>query len=193
MLAWAVREGATNVIRHSGASHCTMRISAGLADAAVEVVDDGGAGRRSARCTGRRRLGRAAGSTARRYAAMGCRAARARRGPARDGSRPAPRPGGGFRLAVVGPRCRADGGQSMIRVLIAEDQGDGPRRAREPARARARHRGRRPGARAATRWWQPPRRRRARRRPARHRDAGRRPASRRPSSCARAAARQSGS
>jgi two-component system sensor histidine kinase DesK len=41
VLAWAVREGATNVIRHSGARHCTLRISAGLADAAVEVLDDG--------------------------------------------------------------------------------------------------------------------------------------------------------
>ena len=25
VLAWAVREGATNVIRHSGARHCTFR------------------------------------------------------------------------------------------------------------------------------------------------------------------------
>jgi two-component system sensor histidine kinase DesK len=36
-----VREGATNVIRHSRASHCTMTISSTLADAGVEVVDDG--------------------------------------------------------------------------------------------------------------------------------------------------------
>jgi two-component system sensor histidine kinase DesK len=42
VLAWAVREGATNVMRHSGASRCTMRVSAGLVDAAVEVIDDGG-------------------------------------------------------------------------------------------------------------------------------------------------------
>jgi two-component system, NarL family, sensor histidine kinase DesK len=41
VLAWAVREGATNVIRHSGASRCQVRVHAGLADAAVEVVDDG--------------------------------------------------------------------------------------------------------------------------------------------------------
>jgi two-component system, NarL family, sensor histidine kinase DesK len=41
VLAWTVREGATNVIRHSGARHCTLRISAGLPDAGVEVVDDG--------------------------------------------------------------------------------------------------------------------------------------------------------
>jgi two-component system sensor histidine kinase DesK len=41
VLAWAVREGATNVIRHSGARHCTLRITASLTDAGVEVVDDG--------------------------------------------------------------------------------------------------------------------------------------------------------
>jgi two-component system sensor histidine kinase DesK len=41
VLAWAVREGATNVIRHSGATHCQVRVVAGLGDAGVEVVDDG--------------------------------------------------------------------------------------------------------------------------------------------------------
>jgi two-component system sensor histidine kinase DesK len=42
VLAWTVREGATNVIRHSGAHHCMLRISASLTDAGVEVIDDGG-------------------------------------------------------------------------------------------------------------------------------------------------------
>ncbi|MBV9604166.1 MAG: hypothetical protein JO027_03620 [Solirubrobacterales bacterium] len=42
VLAWTVREGATNVIRHSGARHCRMRITASLTDAGVEVIDDGG-------------------------------------------------------------------------------------------------------------------------------------------------------
>jgi two-component system sensor histidine kinase DesK len=41
VLAWAVREGATNVIRHSAAHHCTLRVTATLADAGVEVIDDG--------------------------------------------------------------------------------------------------------------------------------------------------------
>ena len=41
VLAWTVREGATNVIRHSGAHHCTLRIRASLTDAGVEVLDDG--------------------------------------------------------------------------------------------------------------------------------------------------------
>jgi two-component system, NarL family, sensor histidine kinase DesK len=41
VLAWTVREGATNVIRHSGARHCQVRVRAGDGDAAVEVLDDG--------------------------------------------------------------------------------------------------------------------------------------------------------
>jgi two-component system, NarL family, sensor histidine kinase DesK len=41
VLAWTVREGATNVIRHSGATRCRVRVRADLVDAAVEVVDDG--------------------------------------------------------------------------------------------------------------------------------------------------------
>ncbi len=41
VLAWAVREGATNVIRHSGARHCSLRISSTLAGTTLEVVDDG--------------------------------------------------------------------------------------------------------------------------------------------------------
>ena len=37
LFAWTVREGVTNVIRHSGASRCTVRLAAG----GVEVADDG--------------------------------------------------------------------------------------------------------------------------------------------------------
>jgi two-component system, NarL family, sensor histidine kinase DesK len=44
VLAWAVREGATNVIRHSGARRCALKISASLTDATVEVIDDGPGG-----------------------------------------------------------------------------------------------------------------------------------------------------
>jgi two-component system, NarL family, sensor histidine kinase DesK len=47
VLAWAVREGATNVIRHSGATRCAMKISAGLGTTTLEVVDDGGGARGS--------------------------------------------------------------------------------------------------------------------------------------------------
>jgi two-component system sensor histidine kinase DesK len=41
VLAWAVREGATNVIRHSRARHCTLQVTSSLSDAGVEVIDDG--------------------------------------------------------------------------------------------------------------------------------------------------------
>ncbi|MHB1467851.1 MAG: sensor histidine kinase [Solirubrobacteraceae bacterium] len=41
LLAWTVREGTTNVIRHSGARSCRVAIDPGLARASVEVVDDG--------------------------------------------------------------------------------------------------------------------------------------------------------
>jgi two-component system, NarL family, sensor histidine kinase DesK len=41
VLAWTVREGATNVIRHSGARHCQVRVRMGDGDAGVEVLDDG--------------------------------------------------------------------------------------------------------------------------------------------------------
>ncbi|HTD78777.1 MAG TPA: sensor histidine kinase [Chloroflexota bacterium] len=41
VLAWAVREGATNVIRHSRARHVSVRAGASVSEAFVEVVDDG--------------------------------------------------------------------------------------------------------------------------------------------------------
>jgi two-component system, NarL family, sensor histidine kinase DesK len=49
VLAWSVREGATNVIRHSGARHCEVRVHGGSGEVAVEILDDGrGAGENSA-------------------------------------------------------------------------------------------------------------------------------------------------
>lgn len=44
VLAWTVREGATNVIRHSQAKRCSIRVSQGETAASVEVVDDGRGG-----------------------------------------------------------------------------------------------------------------------------------------------------
>jgi two-component system, NarL family, sensor histidine kinase DesK len=41
VLAWAVREGATNMIRHSGAGHARITIQPGLATAELEIADDG--------------------------------------------------------------------------------------------------------------------------------------------------------
>jgi two-component system, NarL family, sensor histidine kinase DesK len=41
LLAWTVREGTTNVIRHSGASHCRVAIEPGPTQTIAEVTDDG--------------------------------------------------------------------------------------------------------------------------------------------------------
>jgi two-component system sensor histidine kinase DesK len=41
VLAWAVREGTTNVIRHSHATHCAIRVRTSGEHAAVEIEDDG--------------------------------------------------------------------------------------------------------------------------------------------------------
>jgi two-component system, NarL family, sensor histidine kinase DesK len=41
VLAWAVREGTTNVVRHSGARSCAIRVRGNADTAAVEVEDDG--------------------------------------------------------------------------------------------------------------------------------------------------------
>ena len=41
VLSWTVREGVTNVIRHSRAHHCTVRVTRDTHNAHVEVIDDG--------------------------------------------------------------------------------------------------------------------------------------------------------
>lgn len=41
VLAWAIREGVTNVIRHSHARSCTIRVTRIGENAAVEIIDDG--------------------------------------------------------------------------------------------------------------------------------------------------------
>jgi two-component system sensor histidine kinase DesK len=94
VLAWAVREGATNVIRHSGASRCTVRVTVGPADASVEVIDDGG-GEAAASVNGRS-AGAGGGNG---LAGLGERA-RALHGRVQAGSVPGE---GGFRLAVRVP------------------------------------------------------------------------------------------
>jgi two-component system sensor histidine kinase DesK len=40
-LAWTVREGVTNVIRHSHARHCVIRLTRSPTEIAVEIEDDG--------------------------------------------------------------------------------------------------------------------------------------------------------
>jgi two-component system sensor histidine kinase DesK len=90
VLAWTVREGATNVIRHSGAHRCSVTVRAADGDAGVEVVDDGvGNGHASGRAAG---VG-GNGLTGLRERAVGLR------GRIEAGSAP----GGGYRLAVSVP------------------------------------------------------------------------------------------
>jgi two-component system sensor histidine kinase DesK len=88
VLAWAVREGATNVIRHSRASHCKLTISSNLVDAGVEVLDDG-AGPQSRQVNG---------SPGNGLAGLAERA-RSLHGRLEAGARP----DGGYRLAVTVP------------------------------------------------------------------------------------------
>jgi two-component system sensor histidine kinase DesK len=52
VLAWAVREGTTNVIRHSGALHCAIRVRADERRAALEIEDDGSAAPSAGRGSG---------------------------------------------------------------------------------------------------------------------------------------------
>jgi two-component system sensor histidine kinase DesK len=99
VLAWTVREGATNVIRHSGAKRCSVTVRASDGDAGVEVVDDGvGNGHRSGRAAG---IG-GNGLTGLRERAVGLR------GRIEAGSAP----GGGYRLAVSVPVSSGTAGGS---------------------------------------------------------------------------------
>ena len=47
VLAWAVREGVTNVIRHSSARRCSIRVERENGHIILDVVDDGTGGRQS--------------------------------------------------------------------------------------------------------------------------------------------------
>jgi two-component system sensor histidine kinase DesK len=41
VLSWTVREGVTNVIRHSRAHQCTIRVTRNVQEIGIEVIDDG--------------------------------------------------------------------------------------------------------------------------------------------------------
>jgi two-component system, NarL family, sensor histidine kinase DesK len=93
VLAWAVREGATNVIRHSGASRAEITLRAGLEGTELEVSDDG---RRDPGSNGgRSHEGHGLAGLVERTRAVG------------GTVEAAATPGGGFRLRVSVP-ARAD-------------------------------------------------------------------------------------
>jgi two-component system sensor histidine kinase DesK len=85
LFAWAVREGTTNVVRHSAAGTCAVRIRDDDGQATVEVEDDGSA------VPATPRTGSGLSGLAERAAHL--------RGRLEAG----PAPGGGFRLRLVVP------------------------------------------------------------------------------------------
>jgi two-component system sensor histidine kinase DesK len=106
VLAWTVREGVTNVIRHSRARHCTIRVTNEDGHAGVEVIDDGaGAPAVSASAPS------AGGSSGNGLAGLAERVA-ALDGRCEAGSRPE----GGFRLSVVLPVGRTMGAVPSVQV-----------------------------------------------------------------------------
>jgi two-component system sensor histidine kinase DesK len=102
-LAWAVREGITNVIRHSRARHCTVRITRGRQTAAVEIRDDGGSGPAAGG------IGSGLAGLSERVAALG---GRLEAGPQ----------AGGFRLAATVPLDAPAPGESSEMAAVP----DGP-------------------------------------------------------------------
>jgi two-component system sensor histidine kinase DesK len=86
VLAWAVREGTTNVLRHSEAGHVRISVAVGARDAELELVDDG--------CGS----GENADNDGTGLAGLAERVARVR-----GRMDAAPSAGGGFRLAVTVP------------------------------------------------------------------------------------------
>jgi two-component system sensor histidine kinase DesK len=88
LFAWVVREGVTNVVRHSGAKRCTIRITA----TRIEVLDDG--------------KGPTPGGGASGHGLVGLRE---RADQAGASVQIGQAPGGGFRLAVGVEPVRMDG------------------------------------------------------------------------------------
>ena len=108
-MAWTVREGTTNALRHSGAKRVRIRVTAGLGETVAEVSDDGGGAGGEPAPGGGHGL---AGLRERAHALGGDVEA----GPA---------PGGGFRLRVAVPRAPAEAGEEAP----AEPEDEADRRA----------------------------------------------------------------
>ena len=86
LLAWVVREGVTNVLRHSRARHCRIWVASGSDGISLEMSDDGIGATSTAAPEGR-------GGT-------GLSGLRERMSAAGGSIEAGPRPEGGFRLAV---------------------------------------------------------------------------------------------
>ncbi|WP_157430238.1 sensor histidine kinase [Actinomadura oligospora] len=62
LLGWVVREGVTNVIRHSGAGRCVITVRNDGSEASVEITDDGRSGAEASAGNGLSGLGERVGS-----------------------------------------------------------------------------------------------------------------------------------
>ncbi len=93
-LAWAVREGVTNVVRHSRAHSCRILLSRGAGEVAVAVVDDGQCGDAITPPASRIGGGNGLRGLAERVRTLGGR------------QEAGPYPEGGFRLTVTLPLTR---------------------------------------------------------------------------------------
>ncbi|MDQ2715672.1 MAG: histidine kinase [Chloroflexota bacterium] len=107
ILAWTVREGVTNVIRHSHAHQCTIRVTQARHTAGVEVIDDGDGVPVSACQPNGGSGGNGLPGLAERVAALG--------GQCEAG----PDAGGGFRLAVSVPLVQRSHDAGMARTVAA--------------------------------------------------------------------------
>ena len=112
VLGWAVREGVTNVLRHSDAARARVRVIVDDRVRAVEVEDDGQgvAGAPLGAAPNGARSGTGLDGLRERAATVG--------GSLEAG----PRADGGFRLRVAVPGRARRGTRRVTRVLLAEDQ-----------------------------------------------------------------------
>jgi two-component system sensor histidine kinase DesK len=99
LLAWAVREGATNVIRHSRAARCVITVASGDGEARLDIADDGVGCGAAARGSTSSAVATAAGA--------GLQGLRERLSSAGGRIEAGPRPEGGFRLSVILPMAPA--------------------------------------------------------------------------------------
>jgi two-component system, NarL family, sensor histidine kinase DesK len=91
VVAWAVREGVTNVVRHSRARHVAIRLQTADGSMRADIIDDGNSGAHASLPTSLNGSGSGLRGLAERAAAIG--------GSVEAG----PRPTGGFALRVTLP------------------------------------------------------------------------------------------
>ncbi|HLJ81565.1 MAG TPA: sensor histidine kinase, partial [Ktedonobacterales bacterium] len=131
VLSWTVREGVTNVMRHSRARHCHIRVMRAGQDACIEIGDDGGGWMGAVR----KPMGISVDDGSNGSEGNGLRGL-AERVEALGGRFEAgPGAGGGFRLAVSIPAQHEDGDTKDVASQRASNRRD--EKVRAPARGSA--------------------------------------------------------